>query len=927
MRKKNLWLLISLLLAVMLALAACAGGEAPAEDAGGEEDTAAEADAGGEEDTAAEADAGGEEEAPAGDEPGTMLARAEAGEFDGTEVNVFGAFVDVDAERFDATILPFEESTGIDVVYEGSGDFESLITVRVEGGDPPDVAAFPQPGLMADLARRGALVDLGNVLDTDQLAEDFIPAWINLGTVNDQLVGIFHRANLKSLVWYPIPEFEEAGYEEPQTWDEMIALSDQIVADGSSPWCIGMESSGATGWVATDWVEDIMLRTAGPEVYDQWVRHEIPFNDPAVKNAVEIMGEIWLNPDYVLGGTTAILTVPFGDAQTPMFDDPPSCWLHRQASFIPGFFPNEGEEVGTETWFFYLPPIDEEQGKPVLGAGDAYSMFNDRPEVRAFMEYMATAESAQGWAEAGGFLSPHKQASLEWYPDEATRLQAEILQNATTFRFDASDLMPGSVGTGSFWTGMVDYVNGDDLDAVLQRIEDSWPADAGGAAGTGDTSEEAEEPAEGEEGATDEGSEEGSMESPSSEVYGAELAAAEAGDYEGTEVNVFGAFVDVDAERFDATVQPFEESTGIDVVYEGSGDFESLITVRVEGGDPPDVAAFPQPGLMADLARREALVDLGTVLNTDQMTEDYIQAWIDLGTVDDTLVGVFHRANLKSLVWYPIPEFEEAGYTVPETWDEMIALSDQMVADGNTPWCIGMESSGATGWVATDWVEDIMLRTAGPEVYDQWVNHEIPFNDPAVLNAVQIMGDIWLNPDYVLGGTTAILTVPFGDAQTPMFDDPPACWLHRQASFIPGFFPKEGEEVGTETWFFYLPPIDEAQGKPVLGAGDAYSMFNDRPEVRAFMQYLATAESAEGWAGAGGFLSPHNKSSLEWYPDEGTRAQAEILRNATTFRFDASDLMPGSVGTGSFWTGMVDYVNGDDPEAVLQRIEDSWPAE
>jgi alpha-glucoside transport system substrate-binding protein len=388
MQKKNRWLLISIILVTMLALAACAGGEAPAEDAGGGEDTAAEADSGGgdeAEDTAAEADSGGEEAAPAaGDEPGTFLARAQEGEFDGTEVNVFGAIVDVDQERFEASMIPFEEATGIDVVYEGSGDFESLITVRVEGGDPPDVAAFPQPGLMADLASRGALIDLGGVLDVDQLEQDYIPAWINLGTVNDQLVGIFYRANLKSLVWYPIPEFEEAGYEVPETWDEMMALADQMVADGNAPWCIGIESSGATGWVATDWVEDIMLRTAGPEVYDQWVRHEIPFNDPAVKNAVEIMGEIWLNPDYVLGGTTAILTVPFGDAQTPMFDDPPGCWLHRQASFIPAFFPKEGEEVGTETWFFYLPPIDEAQGKPVLGAGDAFSMFNDRPEVRFY---------------------------------------------------------------------------------------------------------------------------------------------------------------------------------------------------------------------------------------------------------------------------------------------------------------------------------------------------------------------------------------------------------------------------------------------------------------------------------------------------------------------------------------------------------------
>ncbi len=397
------------------------------------------------------------------------------GEGSRNRVTIFGAFVDEDARRFEASMRPFEERTGIQVEYEGSGDFETLITVRLEGGDAPDIVAFPQPGLMQELAREGFLVDLGDVIDREQLEAGYADAWIELGTVDDALVGVWYRASVKSLVWYPKRAFEAAGYQIPDTWDQMIALSDQIVADGTPPWCIGIESSGATGWVATDWLEDIVLRSAGAEVYDRWITNEIPFDAPEIQEAVEIMTEIWLNPDYVLGGSIGILTTPFGDAANPMLEDLPGCYLHRQASFLPVFLPDD-VVIGEDIDFFYLPPIDEEEhGRPVMGAGDVMSMLNDRPEVRQVMEYLATAEAGRAWLEAGGFISPHNDADLDWYPDQGTRAQAELLQNADTFRFDASDMMPGSVGTGTFWTGMVDIVSGRDIKTVLSEIQNSWP--------------------------------------------------------------------------------------------------------------------------------------------------------------------------------------------------------------------------------------------------------------------------------------------------------------------------------------------------------------------------------------------------------------------------------------------------------------------
>lgn len=390
------------------------------------------------------------------------------------KVTIFGAFVDSDADLFEAALAPFTAETGIEVQYEGSGDFESLVTVRMEGGDPPDIIAFPQPGLMVSFAQEGKLQDLTEVIEADTLQQNYQSFWLELATVGDALVGIWYRAAVKSLVWYPTPEFAEAGYVVPETWDELIALSEQMVAEGRTPWCIGIESSGATGWVATDWVEDILLRTAGPEVYDQWVAHEIPFTDARVQRAVDLMGQIWLDPDYVEGGTTAILTIPFGDAMNPMFEDPPGCFLHRQGSAIMSFFPPD-IQAGEDVDFFYFPPIDAEHGKPVLGAGDVFSMVSDRPEVRQAMQYLATPEASRAWVESGRFLSPNSGTDLAWYPNQVMRAQARLLQSADSFRFDGSDLMPGAVGTGSFWTGMVDYISGRDVEVVLQEIETSWP--------------------------------------------------------------------------------------------------------------------------------------------------------------------------------------------------------------------------------------------------------------------------------------------------------------------------------------------------------------------------------------------------------------------------------------------------------------------
>ncbi len=422
--------------------------------------------------------AGGEEEAAA---EGSFLEQARAGAFTGTTVTILGTMVDEEAVKMEAAVAPFEEQTGIDVVYEGSKEFETQINVAVDAGAAPDIANISQPAMAQRFATAGALVDIGTFLTREQLQETYIDSWLDMATMtdgdgNEITAGIWHRAAVKSMVFYPKAAFDAAGYEVPETWDEMMALTQQIADDGDTAWCIGIESGAATGWVATDWMENIMLRTTSLENYDKWVTGELPFASPEVKNAAETMGEIWLNEDFVYGGVASIISTFIGDSPVPMFADPPGCWFHSQAAWITGFFGDETLVAGEDYDFFYLPPIDESLGRPALVAGDLMVMFNDRPEVRALMEFFSHGEGVEQWVRMGGALSPHKDSSLDWYESTVDRKVAELLQNATSVRFDASDLMPAEVGSGSFWKAMTDWISGStDLDTALAEIDASWP--------------------------------------------------------------------------------------------------------------------------------------------------------------------------------------------------------------------------------------------------------------------------------------------------------------------------------------------------------------------------------------------------------------------------------------------------------------------
>lgn len=464
MFKKTMWVILALIL--ILALAACAGG---GQEATTEPPAATEAPM--EEPTEEPMDVG------FAVMPGGFMERALAGEFTGTTVTVDGAFEgnDNDGVKFNRSVEQFEELTGINVNYIGNKEFEATISVRVEAGDPPDIADFPQPGKLGNFVSDGAVVDPTTWISQEWLSQQYNQSWLDMATIGGQTAGVFHRFSGKSLVWYPKDDWDAAGYEIPTTWDELMTLNQQIADDGDTPWCIGIESGAATGWAATDWTEEMMLRTTSLENYDAWVAGELPFNSPEVKKAIETWSELWFNDAFVFGGRSAIVSTYFGDSPGPMFEDPPQCWMHKQGNFITGFFP-EGSEIGVDYGFFYLPPVDASLGRPFLIAGDIMAMFNDRPEVRALMEYFTVPQSVNGWLEAGGALAAHQTATPDMYGVELERGIAELVAEATAFRFDGSDLMPGEVGSGSFWQEISSYVSGSiDLDTAMTEIDASWP--------------------------------------------------------------------------------------------------------------------------------------------------------------------------------------------------------------------------------------------------------------------------------------------------------------------------------------------------------------------------------------------------------------------------------------------------------------------
>ncbi len=401
---------------------------------------------------------------------------------------------------------------------------------------------------------------------------------------------------------------------------------------------------------------------------------------------------------------------------------------------------------------------------------------------------------------------------------------------------------------------------------------------------------------------------------------------------EGTEVEIYTTIISPEAELFQESFTEFEDCTGITINWNGSKEFEAQLPVRVEGGTAPDLAVFPQPGLL------KAMVDTGKMVAAPEavsasVDENYTPDWKNYGTVDGTFYAAPLGANVKSFVWYSPKTFADNGWAIPTTWDELLALSDEIAASGTgvQPWCAGFESGDATGWVGTDWMEDLMLRFQSADTYDAWVNHDIPFNDPKVLEVIGEAGKILKNPTYV-GDVPSIATTSFQTGGAGIVDG--TCAMHRQASFIGGILvadqgativtPEDTTVEGGITTFYF--PGVSADNKPALGGGEFVGAFADRPEVAAVQHYLTTPDWNNKKAALGGWFSANLGLDTANVADPVNANAVEILQNATTFRFDGSDLMPAAVGAGSFWKEMTAWVAEDKADqAVLDAIEASWP--
>jgi len=391
----------------------------------------------------------------------------------GGTVNVLGTWGGDEQASFLAMVKPFEDRTGVKVQYEGTRDLNAILSTRVQGGNPPELAGLPGPGQMAEFGKAGKLIELGSVLDMSAMRAEYAEDWIKLGQVDGKQYGIFIKAAAKGFVWYDPKQFKAKNYAIPKTWDELTALATKMKDSGTAPWCVGLESGAASGWPATDWIEDIVLRQAGPQKYDDWYQGKLKWTSPEVKKAWQTWGEVVATPGMAFGGRQFILSTNFGDAGSPLFRNPPGCFMHHQASFITDFFVKANPNIKPvqDFAFFGFPDIDTRNAGALEAAGDLFGMFKDTPQARALIKYLTTPEAQAIWVKRGGALSPNKKVELGQYPDDLSREAAKLLTGAKIARFDASDLMPEAMNN-AFWKATLAYVNDPSkLDSILADLD------------------------------------------------------------------------------------------------------------------------------------------------------------------------------------------------------------------------------------------------------------------------------------------------------------------------------------------------------------------------------------------------------------------------------------------------------------------------
>jgi alpha-glucoside transport system substrate-binding protein len=391
---------------------------------------------------------------------------ADDNDLTGDTVTVIGTWGGDEQAAFLKMVKPWEQETGAKVKYTGTRDMNTVLTTGVASGVLPDLAGLPGPGQMAEYAKAGALLPLDDVLDISTYQGETAPALVELGKTDGKVYGVFIKAAIKGLMWYN-PKVLDYGASPPKTWADLMSTAKANKSKAQAIWCLGVESGAASGWPATDWIEDLVLRSAGPQVYTSWFQGKTKWSDPAIKQAFELYVNDVVANSY--GGRSTAVATNFEVAGDPLFASPAGCQLHHQASFITGLGKFKSSAAGTDYNFFPFPDVNPQYAGGVEGAGDLFGMFNDTAAAKSLMRYLVTAPAQDIWVKEGGALSANKNATS--YPDDVSKRSAEVLANAKSFVFDASDLMPTAMND-AFWKAMVALTNGTkSVDQVLAELD------------------------------------------------------------------------------------------------------------------------------------------------------------------------------------------------------------------------------------------------------------------------------------------------------------------------------------------------------------------------------------------------------------------------------------------------------------------------
>ncbi|HSB81322.1 MAG TPA: ABC transporter substrate-binding protein [Candidatus Methylomirabilis sp.] len=401
----------------------------------------------------------------------TMVLAACGGDPHGPSVEVAAVWTGAEQKAFGDVLAAFERRAGARVTYTSTGDdIAAILGTRIHGGNPPDVAILPQPGLLADLARQDVLKPIQQVAGVE-MDKNYAPIWRQLGSVNGILYGVWFKAANKSTVWYNVQVFRNAGVQPPANWAELLQAAKILSDYGVPPFSI----AGADGWTLTDWFENVYLRTAGPVLYDRLTRHEIPWTDPSVGVALSTLAQILDREEWLAGGTDGALQTDFPTSVTQAFRPPPRAAMVYEGDFVAGVIAGEtGARLGVVADFFHFPSI---RGSPpsVVGGGDVAVLLRESEGGKALIRFLASPEAGEIWARLGGFTSPSRGVSLSAYPDDISRRSAEALLGAQVFRFDMSDQMPaafgGTPGKGE-WAILQDFLRRpSDVRGTMRRLE------------------------------------------------------------------------------------------------------------------------------------------------------------------------------------------------------------------------------------------------------------------------------------------------------------------------------------------------------------------------------------------------------------------------------------------------------------------------